>query len=114
MLEEKAGLPCDETSSQVAAAGLLAVMDFGTIAAGARATVPVWSETAGAGFARRPSFFVGYSGLLTTGLSPPSRGREIAPAYAVAHSPLRITGTRLPSGLMPSMSILSEPIIQSM
>src|SRR5262249_35203100 len=30
-----------------------------------------------------------------------------------AHSPWRITGTRDPSGLMPSISTLSEPIIQS-
>src|SRR5215470_1468106 len=33
---------------------------------------------------------------------------------AYAHSPLRNTGTRLPSVRTPSMSILSEPIIQSM
>lgn len=31
-----------------------------------------------------------------------------------AHSPLRITGTRVPSGFTPSISTLSEPIIQSM
>jgi len=36
----------------------------------------------------------------------------LRPSYT--HAPLRITGTTSPDWLMPSMSILSEPIIQSM
>eukprot|EP01035_Chromulina_nebulosa_P050356 gene50356-68463_t len=39
--------------------------------------------------------------------------RAQAGARPVAHSPLRNTGTREPSGLMPSISIWPEPIIQS-
>jgi hypothetical protein len=44
------------------------------------------------------------------------RGRrpwDLVTRSCQAHSPLRITGTRLPSLPSPSMSILSEPIIQS-
>jgi hypothetical protein len=35
-------------------------------------------------------------------------------AYSQAHSPLRNTGVRAPFASRPSMSILSDPIIQSM
>jgi hypothetical protein len=42
------------------------------------------------------------SGFMESMLCPPH-----------AHSPLRNTGTRRPSAPMPSMSVLSEPIIQS-
>lgn len=39
---------------------------------------------------------------------------RIEPTVDQAHSPLRMTGTREPSWAMPSISTLSEPIIQSM
>ncbi|MGY4627913.1 hypothetical protein ACVWY3_005669 [Bradyrhizobium sp. USDA 4486] len=47
------------------------------------------------------------------GTSPDKPGHDEQRRY-FAHSPLRNTGTLLPSARMPSMSVSAEPIIQSM